>query len=616
MKRFLCLCCAIVLFISLSAAQTRPIRFAWLSDTHVGAGTGEADLRASMHEINANGGVDFVILSGDVTESGKSADLELTKRILDSLTVPYYIIPGNHDTKWSESGCTEFPHLWGDDKFAFEFGGYRFIGLHEGPIMRMGDGHFAPEDLRWLDGVLAKLKNKRQPIIFVTHYPLDPGLDNWYELIARAKKFNTKVVLVGHGHANHDLNFEGIPGVMGRSNLRGRGGLGGYNIVTIEHDTLYVAEHDCGRETKPVWDKVPLETRNYRADTTKYERPNFSVNSRYPGVKQVWRFESRYTIASAPAVWKDRVIAGNSSGTVFAVSLGNGKKLWSFKTGATVYSSPEVSEGKVVFGSSDRNIYCLNASNGRLVWRFTTGAPVVAVPAIAGDTVYIGGGDEKFRALSLEDGRLLWEFDGVKAFVETKPLVYGGKVVFGAWDTYLYALNATTGALAWKWSNGNPGELYSPAACWPVGSNGKVFVVAPDRYMTALDAATGNVVWRTGAHQVREMVGRSEDGSRVYARCMTDTLLAFSPTSALPQVVWSTPCSYGYDIDPSMPIEKEGTVYFGTKNGLVIAVDGATGKMEWQHKTGVTIVNTPAPVDARRVVVTTHDGSVLLLEGR
>jgi len=119
------------------------------------------------------------------------------------------------------------------------------------------------------------------------------------------------------------------------------------------------------------------------------------------------------------------------------------------------------------------------------------------------------------------------EFSSVGGFVETKPLVYNGKVIFGAWDTFLYALNANDGSLAWKWTNGNAGVLYSPAACWPVAANGKIFIVGPDRFMTAIDAETGNTVWRSKRYQVRECVGISEDGQRVYARCMTDTVVAF-----------------------------------------------------------------------------------------
>jgi len=607
---------AFTLFPSLSYSQTHQFRFAWLSDTHVGASTGTADLGLSVRDINAMHDIAFVILSGDITEMGSDAQLELAKQILDSLRKPYYIVPGNHDTKWSESGCTKFSELWGSDKFVFEYGGFCFIGLHEGPIMKMGDGHFPPEDLRWVDSVLTHDPRRDQPVFFVTHYPLDPGIDNWYQLIERAKRYNTKAVLVGHGHRNRVMNFEGIPGVMGRSNLRAGQSTGGYTIANVGLDTVYFSERIPGVETRPAWHSISLEHRDYFADTTTYSRPDFTVNNDYPSVKVLWKVNTEYTIASTPAVWKDYLVVGNSSGVISCFSLKDGAKRWSFSTGSTVYSSPDAADGRMVLGSSDKNIYCLDMATGKVAWKVEAGAPVVAAARIEDGTVYIGGSDGVFRALDLKKGGLKWEFRTVGGFVEGKPLFYQGKVVFGAWDTHLYALDASDGSLAWKWSSGNPGVLFSPAACWPVASEGRIFIAAPDRYMTAIDAETGKTVWRSNRYQVRETVGISEDGHRVYARCMTDTVVALSSSSSSLSVLWATPCGYGYDIDPSMPIEKDGVVFFGTKNGLVIALDAKTGHVLWKHRVGETIVHTPVPLEARCVLVSDLDGRLSLIQAR
>ena len=602
-----------VVTLAASHSYSRQFRFAWLSDTHVGSLTGAADLSASVHDINSLTGIAFVVISGDVTEMGSNAQLVLAKSILDSLRLPYHIIPGNHDTKWSESGCTEFGRLWGSDKFSFQFGGYEFIGMHQGPIMKMGDGHFPPEDLRWLDSVLTRLPRKDQPLFFITHYPLDSSIDNWYEVTDRLKQFNTQAALVGHGHRNRVLNFEGIPGVMGRSNLRGREARGGYTLVDVGIDTVSFAERTPQGETGAPWNKIPLGFRDYRADTTTYTRPDFSINQQYPNVLLDWKANTDYTIASTPAVWKDLAIVGNASGTVAAFSLKDGSRRWSFKTHATVYSTPDATDGKVVFGSSDRFIYCLDAENGKLVWKLETRAPVVAAPTIVGGVVYIGSSDSSFRAIDLASGKLTWEFNDVKGFVETRPLVYEDNVIFGAWDTFLYALHMKDGSLAWKWSNGNPGLLFSPAACWPVASDGKIFIAAPDRYLTAIDAETGKTAWRTNRFQVRETVGISTDGKRVYARCMVDTVFAFSASAPSFSPLWVQSCGYGYDIDPSMPIEKDGVLFFGTKNGLLIALDAESGRVLWKHRVGETVVNTLVPLDAYRVIASDLDGRLMLL---
>src|SRR5215207_3252880 len=94
------------LFFFLSGhAQTKPFRFAFISDTHIGSPNGgaEEDLRRTIADINAMTDIAFVVITGDITELGTDAQLKLAKQMFDSLKVCYHIIPGNHDTGWSES---------------------------------------------------------------------------------------------------------------------------------------------------------------------------------------------------------------------------------------------------------------------------------------------------------------------------------------------------------------------------------------------------------------------------------------------------------------------------------------------------------------------------------
>ena len=199
----------IILFLFFLANFTiaQQFKFAWLTDIHIGYPTAKEDLQRSISDINSLDNISFTIISGDITATGTLQELTQAKNILDQLKKPYYIIPGNHDTKWSESGCTDFIKLWGNDRFVFEYDKFLFIGLHQGPRMRMADGHWAPEDLRWYDSLIVSLPNSNQPIIFVTHYPLNEEIANWYEMLDRLKNVHTQVTLFGHGHKNGVFDF-------------------------------------------------------------------------------------------------------------------------------------------------------------------------------------------------------------------------------------------------------------------------------------------------------------------------------------------------------------------------------------------------------------------------
>jgi outer membrane protein assembly factor BamB len=315
-------------------------------------------------------------------------------------------------------------------------------------------------------------------------------------------------------------------------------------------------------------------------------------------------------------LWNETVIVGDASGSVSGLSVGSGEVQWKFKSQGAVYSTPAVAGGLAVFASTDGTVYALKSGTGKEKWRYHTKRPIVASPAIGKEAVFLGSSEGTFRALELTSGKLLWQFENVGGFVETKPLLYEGEVIFGAWDEHLYALDEKTGRLIWKWKGDKPGVLFSPAACWPVAANGRVFIAAPDRYLTALNAKTGAQLWRSGAHAVRESIGISEDQSRFYVRTMQDFFYAFSTADSKPVALWELKANFGYDINSAMLVEKGGTLFYGTKNGVIFALDGKTGKLKWQHKLGVALINTLLPLNGRQVLATDFDGRVALVESK
>jgi outer membrane protein assembly factor BamB len=589
------------------------LQFAWLTDLHVGSEAALEDLHAAVADITTLPNIRFVLVTGDITESGSTADLLSAKAALDRLTVPYYIIPGNHDTKWSESGTTAFPAIFGSERFTARVDSFLLVGFHQGPRMRMADGHFAPEDLRWLDSALAPARTENIPVLVATHYPLDSGISNWYEAVDRLLKVDTRIVLVGHGHANWEGTFHGLRGVMGRSLLRNRQERGGYNIVRIEGNPVAIAERTTGERTADPWYSASLDSPHPPPEGVR-PHTDFSVNEAYPFVRERWQFSTGSTILAGAALLEDRVVAADYAGKIHALRIADGEKLWQANTSGHIVAAPAAGPGRVVVTSADSTISCFETLHGKLIWSVRTGAPVVAAPLIDGSTVYSGGGDGCMRALDLESGRLLWSTREISGFVEARPAANAEVVCVGAWDETLYAFRKSDGGLHWKWNGGRPGRLYSPAACWPVISGRNVFVVAPDRIMTALDLRTGNLLWRSGKHQVRESIGLAQDGSRIYIRGMRDSLIAVSATEAVPRDVWRTNAQFGYDIGATMPVERDGALFFGTMKGMLIAVDARSGSLRWKHRVGPSPLNTVAPINRDQVICTDFDGKITLVE--
>lgn len=603
----------ILIFSSLICSQTK-LRFAWLTDTHIGSPNADEDLTRSVNDINSQNDIAFTIVSGDISNVGSFKEINLAKNILDKLKKPYYIIPGNHDTKWSESGCTDFIRLFGSDRFVFDYNKFLFIGLHEGPRMKMTDGYFAPEDLRWFDSTVTSIHDENKPLIFVTHYPLDESIGNWFEMTERLHKLNTQVVLCGHGHINKAYNFDSIPGVMSRSNLRAKNDVGDYTVVKFENDSMFFAERNPVTKTENTWHSISAGKNNFQSISQIKNKPDYLINLKYPEIKTIWKFNSGYTIGSSAINNNKSVFFGDVSGTFYSLDIRSGTLDWKFKSRNAIYTTPFLTKDKIIFGCADSSVYCLSSIDGKLLWEYKTNAAVLGCPIIKDDKVFIGGSDKKFYTLDINTGKLIWVFTGLNGFVETKPAFYENKILFGAWDEKFYCLDENSGELLWNWKGGRSGMLYSPAACWPVVSNGIVFFAAPDRNLTALDILSGKELWRTGKYQVRETVGISESGNELFIRTMNDTILALPASDKLEKPLWITDCKFGYDISSAQIIEKAGNLFYPTKNGMIYSLDASTGIINWQHKISNGFVNTITAVSKEEIITTDFDGNVMLIK--
>lgn len=601
-------------------AQQAVFRFAQLTDIHLSPNNPNPteDLLRSIAQINATDSIDFVLVTGDIAEEGDRATMEKVKSCLDLLKVKYYVVLGNHETKWSDSGCTAFGEIFGGERFEFEHKGFLFLGFNSGPLMRMAYGHVVPQDIRWMTETMDRYNagNSRpdKPVILVTHYPMTEGdVDNWYEVTDAVRPYNIRLFIGGHYHRDRDLRYDGIPGILMRSNLRDKDEKPGYGIYEITEDSILVYTQRIG-EPKRQWAAFSLTDSYYDRNGKAEKYPDFSVNKEYAQVQEQWIVQTGAGIYCSPAVEKDKVFVGDDLGRLTAYALKNGKKLWSFQFGKRIVGTPAVSEGIVVFGSADCKIYGLDAQNGNLLWTVEAAEPVLGAVTIENGIAYIGASDHTFRAVNIRTGEVKWAFAGVRGYIETKPLVTDNKVIFGAWDNTLYALNKADGKELWKWTGGLTRMHFSPAAVWPVAADGKVFITDPQRAMTAIDIETGNTVWRTFQSMVRETIGLSEDKERIYSKTMNDSIVCYSTKGNQPHKLWASNVGFGYEHAPSMQVEKNGVVFGSTKEGLIFALEAATGEVLWKHKTGNSLISTVVPLDNNRVLFTATSGETGMLK--
>ena len=161
--------------------------------------------------------------------------------------------------------------------------------------------------------------------------------------------------------------------------------------------------------------------------------------------------------------------------------------------------------GLIFFAGSDGNVRALDGMTGSPVWSYPTAGPIMQPPTIWNGRAYVGSADGYIYALEATTGRLLWRFRG--APVERRIMVHGSLcstwpvnsgvlvedgIAYAAagivdYDgTYVYALDAVTGAV--KWENTTSGHL-DPDLRKGVSAQGGLTIAGGRLWM-----AGGNVV--------------------------------------------------------------------------------------------------------------------------
>jgi 3',5'-cyclic AMP phosphodiesterase CpdA len=229
-------------FLCVGLAFGRNVRFAVISDTHVGSGKAADELRALVAAINGRHDLDYVFVTGDVTEKGRDEEFAEAKKILAALEVPCLVVPGNHDAHWIGAGLAGFSKYFGQSYFFAEKEKTAFLLLNSGEF-----GHFAPEEAKWLSETISRIPLDSE--IFVLQHFRPEDVDNWgiaHNLFRLRKSY----VVCGHVHRSQILTHQGIPVLTVRAAISSKERRPGFAIIENAEDEVILDEAGPGDQPK------------------------------------------------------------------------------------------------------------------------------------------------------------------------------------------------------------------------------------------------------------------------------------------------------------------------------------------------------------------------------
>jgi outer membrane protein assembly factor BamB len=373
--------------------------------------------------------------------------------------------------------------------------------------------------------------------------------------------------------------------------------------------------------------------------------------------------------ASTPVIDKGVIYSQDLASNVQALSLDSGEVLWTRN-----YSQPDegpngvVVAGGQVFGATPTEAFALDQKTGKQVWStvlpnnehegidmapgYHDGMVYLSTVPLNTSEQYEGGGVGILWALDAKTGKKLWHFNTVPNSLWGNPKVNAGGGVwyppafdekgfmyFGTgnpapfpgtpefpsgtsrpgpnlYTNSLVKLNAKTGKMQW-YHQVTPHDLYDWDFQGPpilMKAGGKQIVVAAGKsgIVLAADRETGKVLWQraVGKHN-----GHDEDGllamngeaSKIKVGTLYPGTLGgvIAPMSTDGSTVFAPVVNYPGKVESGSQIGEGGEA-----GGLVVALDAATGKVEWSSEEFATPAYGATTAVNDLVFATNYEGSI------
>lgn len=335
-------------------------------------------------------------------------------------------------------------------------------------------------------------------------------------------------------------------------------------------------------------------------------------------------------VAASPIVYDGRVFALDSEGTVSAFSVSGGSALWrqslapttdktgpglSALTGNILYLTAEdgggygggiAADGGRIFAASGFGaVIALDPATGNRIWEKALGVPVRTAPTVAGDRVFVLTVEGKLVCLSTTDGTELWAVRGLpqqaSLGLNTSPAVADDVVVVPYSTGDLIALRVADGTGLWSESlsrNRTTSQLAAMSdAARPAIDNGTVFAVGHGGRMIATVAKTGERLWSVSVPSTQPPCVAGES---VFVVDTSGQLMALHRRDG--KIQWTTklPDSNIW----SGPMMANGILWLTSKDGHLVGVDAATGRVSGQMTVGSPVYIPPVVAGGRMYVLT------------
>ncbi len=228
----------------------------------------------------------------------------------------------------------------------------------------------------------------------------------------------------------------------------------------------------------------------------------------------VWQTALSGAVNVTPVVEGDQVIVATADGQIYGIEVATGAKSWQFSPDGKLWdASLRVSEGIACVGLQGHQITCLDAATGIPRWTVEIGLEMQSRPALIDAVLYVPTthvgtglennyeGQAQLVALDAISGDLLWEVT-TDNYILRRPIVMDDLVIVGGTylveesgensPTRIYAFDKNSGEERWRY------ESEDGLIRWLVATEEIVVFSGSSEIVHGLDSETGELIWSFG----------------------------------------------------------------------------------------------------------------------
>jgi outer membrane protein assembly factor BamB len=203
-------------------------------------------------------------------------------------------------------------------------------------------------------------------------------------------------------------------------------------------------------------------------------------------------------------------------------------------------------------------------------------------PVVEQGVVYFGSGDGHLYALDAASGELKWKFKAGDV-IHASPAYADGVLYVGSWDSFFYAVDAATGQEKWRFHGGEDPLIHNQVGFQSSAAvvDGVVYVGCRDSNLYALDAATGQEKWRFNNEMSWVISSPAVAQGKVFFATSDSSLYHVADAATGKSVVKQQDKAYMF----SSPTVVGDVVLIGVLNGTLEARDFKSGEVLWDFQT-------------------------------